>query len=155
MGALVVEKVEGDIGGTGLAVVAKDGRNIRLVLFRHRLLTHFFVNELKIGGHIGHTFEAGRALIGSLTVSGVAWFVNAMTTGQKGNGGATGEHVFATDRTITLEAAFDALVIVLHADGHAHVTCFAVEEILAEALAFATNTTIITVVCRSIRLVIP
>ncbi len=141
--------------GTFFTVIAENQGNPVLILGRHCVLREHRVDAVKVFGHVGERFETCGTLVGCLNVLFVTFVMDTMTTWHKDDGGGRGEHVLATNGTVALQVAFDALVFSLKGNGHANITSLAVEKVLSQTASDSTNTAVFAVVNGLSRIIVP
>ncbi len=106
--------------GFGIAVVTID-QGLRVPkFFGHGLCFDSAFEAGELPFHVDYRTITDRAAVGGLHMFMVAAMMNAMTTTHENYSLRRGEHIFATDRTVTIGGSFNAAVSVAYRDGHAN-----------------------------------
>jgi hypothetical protein len=138
-----------------VAVIAEYIGAIVTIFLRHGLFFDVSVQPSKLTLHVRNALGADGTLVAGVAPIGKACFVNAVAASHECNGLVGGEHVFSTDGAIALGAPFDAFMGAFGRDRHAGGACLAVEEVLPQPFAESTDTAVITVIDRLVRVVVP
>lgn len=135
------------LGIAGLfTIMAVDLSGVRIVFWRHALALEEPVDVSVVGSHVPQGLEACGALVRSPGMLLVTIVVNGVATPHEDDRSGRGEHKLVADGAIGLEIPLNTSVLPLQCNTQTHVTCVAVEKVLAKSPANAADPALVTMV---------